>query len=182
MTSPFCRPGKRCPASLEERLKKTEEECKQKEEESVNLELELTEVKENLKKALSGGVTLGLSIQPRTQSPGLQVSPAPPAPAASPSAPLPPPPSASAPILLLLLLVLLPLLLLISLSPQSPAVLRRVQESPPFSSCDTSDAESCSLPINSASLLRRHAPGHKPPAVKGHVLRKAKVRGHLHTS
>lgn len=116
MTSPFCRPGKRCPASLEERLKKTEEECKQKEEESVNLELELTEVKENLKKALSGGVTLGLSIQPRTQSPGLQVSPAPPAPAPSPSAPLPPPPSASAPILLLLLLVLLLLLLLISLS------------------------------------------------------------------
>lgn len=141
-------------------MKKTEEECKQKEEERVNLELELTEVKENLKKALSGGVTLGLSIQPRTQSPGLQVSPAPPAPAASP-----PPP-----------------LLLTSLSPQSPAVLRRVQESPPFSSCDTSDAESCSLPINSASLLRRHAPAHKPPAVKGHVLRKAKVRGHLHTS
>lgn len=107
MTSSFCRPGKRCPASLEERLKKTEEECKQKEEERVNLELELTEVKENLKKALSGGVTLGLSIQPRTQSPGLQVRP---------------PPPATAPILSLLLLVLL---LLLSSSPLSLPSLQR---------------------------------------------------------
>lgn len=40
----------------------------------MNLELELTEVKENLKKALSGGVTLGLTIQPKSGSSGLQVS------------------------------------------------------------------------------------------------------------
>lgn len=50
-----------------------EEDCRQKEEERVNLELELTEVKESLKKALSGGVTLGLTIQPKAGSSGLQV-------------------------------------------------------------------------------------------------------------
>ena len=58
---------------------------------------------------------------------------------------------------------------------QSPVLLRRTQESSPFSSCDTSDTESCSLPVNSASLLRRQA-NQKPPPVRGHVLRKAKVR------
>ncbi|XP_011604766.2 actin filament-associated protein 1 isoform X3 [Takifugu rubripes] len=57
---------------------------------------------------------------------------------------------------------------------QSPAVSRRTLESSPFSSCDTSDTESCSLPVNSASLLRRQPPGQKPSAVRGHVLRKAK--------
>lgn len=50
-----------------------EEDCRQKEEERVNLELELTEVKESLKKALNGGVTLGLTIEPKAGSPGLQV-------------------------------------------------------------------------------------------------------------
>ncbi|KAL0179536.1 hypothetical protein M9458_024978, partial [Cirrhinus mrigala] len=50
------------------RLKKVEDECKLKEEERVNLELELTEVKESLKKALNGGVTLGLTIEPKTGS------------------------------------------------------------------------------------------------------------------
>lgn len=59
---------------LEEKLKKLEEECKQKETERVNLELELTEVKESLKKALAGGITLGLAIEPRsgTSSPQVQ--------------------------------------------------------------------------------------------------------------
>lgn len=65
--------GKRSLVSLSERLKKVEDECKQKEEERVNLELELTEVKESLKKALSGGVTLGLTIEPKPGSSGLQV-------------------------------------------------------------------------------------------------------------
>lgn len=65
--------GKRSLVSLSERLKKVEHECKQKEEERVNLELELTEVKESLKKALSGGVTLGLTIEPKPSSSGLQV-------------------------------------------------------------------------------------------------------------
>lgn len=120
--------GKRSQASLSERLKKVEDDCRQKEEERVNLELELTEVKESLKKALSGGVTLGLTIEPKAGSSGLQ----------------------------------------------SPAVLRRTQESSPFSSCDTSDTESCSLPVNSASLLRRQQGSQKASAVRGHVLRKAK--------
>ncbi|TMS02338.1 Actin filament-associated protein 1 [Larimichthys crocea] len=114
--------GKRSHASLSERLKKVEEDCRQKEEERVNLELEMTEVKESLKKALSGGVTLGLTIEPKAGSSGLQ----------------------------------------------SPAMLRRTQESSPFSSCDTSDTESCSLPVNSASLLRRQQSGQKPSPVRGH--------------
>ncbi|XP_017285830.1 actin filament-associated protein 1 isoform X2 [Kryptolebias marmoratus] len=120
--------GKRSHVSLSERLKKVEDECRQREEERVNLELELTEVKESLKKALNGGVTLGLTIEPKPGSFGLQ----------------------------------------------SPAMLRRTQESSPFSSCDTSDAESCSLPVNSASLLRRQQSGQKPSPVRGHVLKKAK--------
>ncbi|XP_054609274.1 actin filament-associated protein 1 isoform X2 [Dunckerocampus dactyliophorus] len=64
--------GKRSQANLTERLKKVELECKQKEEERVNLELELTEVKGSLKKALSGGVTLGLTIEPKTGSSAVQ--------------------------------------------------------------------------------------------------------------
>ncbi|CAK6965262.1 actin filament-associated protein 1 [Scomber scombrus] len=120
--------GKRSHASLSERLKKVEDDCRQREEERVNLELEMTEVKESLKKALSGGVTLGLTIEPKTASSCLQ----------------------------------------------SPAMMRRTQESSPFSSCDTSDTESCSLPVNSASLLRRQQGGQKPSPVRGHVLRKAK--------
>uniref|UniRef100_A0A1A8G9V4 Actin filament-associated protein 1 n=1 Tax=Nothobranchius korthausae TaxID=1143690 RepID=A0A1A8G9V4_9TELE len=121
--------GKRSQASLSERLKKVEDECKQKEEERVTLELELTEVKESLKMALSGGVTLGLTIEPKAGS---------------------------------------------SSALQSPATLRRTQESSPFSSCDTSDTESLSLPVNSASLLRRQQSSQKPSTVRGHVLRKAK--------
>ncbi|XP_077401385.1 actin filament-associated protein 1 isoform X1 [Vanacampus margaritifer] len=120
--------GKRSQASLSERLKKVEDECRQKEEERVNLELELTEVKDSLKKALSGGVSLGLTIEPKPASAAVQ----------------------------------------------SPATLRRVQGSSPFSSCDTSDAETCSLPVNSASLLRRQQGIPKASPVRGHVLRKAK--------
>lgn len=119
--------GKRNLASLTERLKKVEDECKLKEDERVNLELELTEVKESLKKALSGGVTLGLTIEPKTNSS----------------------------------------------SPQSPVMVRRTVDNSPISSCDTSDTETCSLPVNSASLLRRQIPQKTPP-VRGHVLRKAK--------
>lgn len=58
---------------MTDRLKKVEDECKLKEEERVNLELELTEVKESLKKALNGGVTLGLTIEPKTGSSSPQV-------------------------------------------------------------------------------------------------------------
>ncbi|XP_066522006.1 actin filament-associated protein 1 isoform X2 [Hoplias malabaricus] len=120
-------PGKRALASLTERLKKVEDECKLKEEERVNMELELTEVKESLKKALNGGVTLGLTIEPKTSSS----------------------------------------------SPQSPVLMKRTVDNSPISSCDTSDTETCSLPVNSASLLRRQVPQKSSP-VRGHVLRKAK--------
>ncbi|XP_036428219.1 actin filament-associated protein 1 isoform X3 [Colossoma macropomum] len=119
--------GKRSQASLTERLKKVEDECKMKEDERVSLELELTEVKESLKKALNGGVTLGLTIEPKTSSS----------------------------------------------SPQSPALIKRMMDNSPISSCDTSDTETCSLPVNSASLLRRQGPQKASP-VRGHVLRKAK--------
>ncbi|XP_066429427.1 actin filament-associated protein 1 isoform X4 [Eleutherodactylus coqui] len=69
--------GRKSQAMLEDKLKKLEEECKLKESERVNLELELTEVKENLKKAMAGGITLGLAIEPKTgtsrpQSPSLR--------------------------------------------------------------------------------------------------------------
>ncbi|XP_061922186.1 actin filament-associated protein 1 isoform X3 [Entelurus aequoreus] len=64
--------GKRSQAAMTARLKKVELECKQKEEERVNLELELTEVKGSLKNALNGGVTLGLTIEPKTSSSALQ--------------------------------------------------------------------------------------------------------------
>uniref|UniRef100_A0A672NE88 Actin filament-associated protein 1 n=1 Tax=Sinocyclocheilus grahami TaxID=75366 RepID=A0A672NE88_SINGR len=124
--------GKRSQASLTERLKKVEDECKLKEEERVNLELELTEVKESLKKALNGGVTLGLTIEPKMGSS----------------------------------------------SPQSPVLMRRTVDNSPISSCDTSDTETCSLPVNSASLLRRQTQQKASP-VRGHVLRKAKVSNHM---
>uniref|UniRef100_A0A6I8N824 Actin filament-associated protein 1 n=1 Tax=Ornithorhynchus anatinus TaxID=9258 RepID=A0A6I8N824_ORNAN len=58
--------GRKTQVILEDKLKKLEEECKHKETERVNLELELTEVKESLKKALAGGVTLGLAIEPKS--------------------------------------------------------------------------------------------------------------------
>lgn len=60
--------------ALEDKLKRLEEECKQREAERVSLELELTEVKESLKKALAGGVTLGLAIEPRSGTSSPQVS------------------------------------------------------------------------------------------------------------
>ncbi|XP_057628044.1 actin filament-associated protein 1 isoform X1 [Chionomys nivalis] len=58
--------GRKTQVALEDKLKRLEEECKQREAERVSLELELTEVKESLKKALAGGVTLGLAIEPRS--------------------------------------------------------------------------------------------------------------------
>ncbi|XP_020646159.1 actin filament-associated protein 1 isoform X3 [Pogona vitticeps] len=58
--------GRKTLTVLEDKLKKLEEECKLKESERVTLELELTEVKENLKKALAGGITLGLAIEPKS--------------------------------------------------------------------------------------------------------------------
>ncbi|KAM4709143.1 actin filament-associated protein 1 isoform 3-T4 [Discoglossus pictus] len=118
--------GRKSQVLLEDKLKKLEDECKQKEGERVNLELELTEVKESLKKAMAGGITLGLAIEPKTGSS----------------------------------------------RPQSPILRHRTVENSPISSCDTSDAE-CSLPVNSATALKRQ-PTAKSSPVRGHVLRKAK--------
>ncbi|XP_068132946.1 actin filament-associated protein 1 isoform X4 [Hyperolius riggenbachi] len=69
--------GRKSQVLLEDKLKKLEDECKLKEGERVNLELEMTEVKESLKKAMAGGITLGLAIEPksgtsRSQSPVLR--------------------------------------------------------------------------------------------------------------
>ncbi|MEE6462555.1 hypothetical protein FKM82_001635 [Ascaphus truei] len=118
--------GRKSQVLLEDKLKKLEDECKQKESERVNLELELTEVKESLKKAMAGGITLGLAIEPKTSR------------------------------------------------PQSPVLRHRTMENSPISSCDTSDTE-CSLPVNSAAVLKRKPASNNSP-IRGHVLRKAKVR------
>uniref|UniRef100_A0A8C6XHX9 Actin filament-associated protein 1 n=1 Tax=Naja naja TaxID=35670 RepID=A0A8C6XHX9_NAJNA len=119
-------PGRKSLIILEEKLKKLEEECKLKESERVSLELELTEVKENLKKALAGGITLGLAIEPKSQS----------------------------------------------LTAQSPVLKHQTLENSPISSCDTSDTE-CSMPVNSAIVLKRHSSSSTSPC-RGHVLQKAK--------
>ncbi|XP_026528334.1 actin filament-associated protein 1 isoform X1 [Notechis scutatus] len=119
-------PGRKSVIILEEKLKKLEEECKLKESERVSLELELTEVKENLKKALAGGITLGLAIEPKSQS----------------------------------------------LTAQSPVLRHQTLENSPISSCDTSDTE-CSMPVNSAIVLKRHSSSSTSPC-RGHVLQKAK--------
>ncbi|KAM9132664.1 actin filament-associated protein 1-like 2 isoform 3-T3 [Pangshura tecta] len=49
-------------ANVEQKLKEIDEECKKKENRRVDLELSLVEVKENLKKAESGPVTLGTAV------------------------------------------------------------------------------------------------------------------------
>nr|XP_034988416.1 actin filament-associated protein 1-like 2 isoform X3 [Zootoca vivipara] len=48
--------------TMEQKLKEIEEECKRKEDQRVDLELSLMEVKENLRKAESGPVTLGTAV------------------------------------------------------------------------------------------------------------------------
>ncbi|XP_041123024.1 actin filament-associated protein 1-like isoform X4 [Polyodon spathula] len=119
--------GRKSQTVLADKLKRLENECKQKETERVNLELELTEVKESLKKAMNGGVTLGLTIEPKSGTS----------------------------------------------SPQSPVFLRRTLDNSPASSCDTSDAENSSLPVNSAAILKKQS-SQKTSPNWGHVLRKAK--------
>ncbi|XP_068955126.1 actin filament-associated protein 1-like 2 isoform X4 [Petaurus breviceps papuanus] len=49
-------------ACLEQRLKELEEECREKENRRVDLELSIMEVKENLRKAEAGPVTLGTAV------------------------------------------------------------------------------------------------------------------------
>ncbi|XP_066476156.1 actin filament-associated protein 1-like 2 isoform X1 [Tiliqua scincoides] len=49
-------------STTEQKLKDVEEECKRKEDQRVDLELSLVEVRENLRKAESGPVTLGTAV------------------------------------------------------------------------------------------------------------------------
>uniref|UniRef100_H3A751 Actin filament-associated protein 1-like 1 n=1 Tax=Latimeria chalumnae TaxID=7897 RepID=H3A751_LATCH len=54
--------------ALEEKISVLDEKCKLKEKERVDLELILTEVKENLKKSLAGGPALGLAADNKPES------------------------------------------------------------------------------------------------------------------
>ncbi|XP_073540756.1 actin filament-associated protein 1-like 2 [Phyllobates terribilis] len=49
---------------LEEKLKSKDEECKLRENQRVDLELQIVDVKENLRKAEKGPVTLGTAVEP----------------------------------------------------------------------------------------------------------------------
>lgn len=49
-------------AKLEQTLRKIEEECRMEESRRVDLELSIVEVKDNLKKAEAGPVTLGTTV------------------------------------------------------------------------------------------------------------------------
>ncbi|XP_069835839.1 actin filament-associated protein 1-like 2 isoform X2 [Dendropsophus ebraccatus] len=57
-------PDKNLLPGLEEKLKSKEEECKVRENQRVDLELQIVEVKENLRKAEQGPVTLGTAVEP----------------------------------------------------------------------------------------------------------------------
>lgn len=53
---------------LEQRVAVLEEQCRQKEESRVDLELQLTEVKERLKQSLAGGLALGLAVTSKAEN------------------------------------------------------------------------------------------------------------------
>lgn len=53
---------------LEQRVAGLEERCRQKEESRVDLELKLTEVKEQLKQSLAGGPALGLAVTSKAEN------------------------------------------------------------------------------------------------------------------
>ncbi|MGH0133309.1 UNVERIFIED_CONTAM: hypothetical protein FKN15_059411 [Acipenser sinensis] len=55
----------------------------------------------------------------------------------------------------------------------SPVCMRRTLDNSPASSCDTSDTETSSLPVNSAAILKKQS-SQKASPNRGHVLRKAK--------
>ncbi|KAM9311598.1 actin filament-associated protein 1-like 1 [Gastrophryne carolinensis] len=55
--------------ALEARLATLEEQCKDNEKSRVDLELQLSEVKENLKKSLAGGPSLGLAVTSKPENP-----------------------------------------------------------------------------------------------------------------
>lgn len=58
---------------LEQRVVVLEEQCRQKEERRVDLELKLTEVKEQLKQSLAGGPALGLAVTSKAEN-GVHIS------------------------------------------------------------------------------------------------------------
>ncbi|XP_043559758.1 actin filament-associated protein 1-like 1 isoform X2 [Chiloscyllium plagiosum] len=64
--------GKKSQIALEEKLRLLEEKCKDKEVERVDVELKLTQVKENLKKAVARGAEINSSIDSKSDTPGLQ--------------------------------------------------------------------------------------------------------------
>lgn len=49
-------------ASLEQKLREVDEECREEERRRVDLELSIVDVKDNLKKAEAGPVTLGTTV------------------------------------------------------------------------------------------------------------------------
>ena len=53
---------------LEQRVALLEEQCRQKEERRVDLELQLSEVKEQLKQSLAGGPALGLAVTSKAEN------------------------------------------------------------------------------------------------------------------
>lgn len=53
---------------LEQRVAVLEEQCREKEERRVDLELKLTEVKERLKQSLAGGPALGLAVTSKAEN------------------------------------------------------------------------------------------------------------------
>lgn len=150
-------PDKGALASLEQRLKEIDEECRVEERRRVDLELNIVEVKDNLKKAEAGPVTLGTTVDtthlenvsPRVSggSRGASVPPAaPPGVGLGGRAPRP---SAQA---------------LLSSYPLQPKA------------ATPTPAPDCT-PVNSATALKN-----RPLSVmvtgKGTVLQKAKVSGH----
>ncbi|XP_062909600.1 actin filament-associated protein 1-like 1 isoform X1 [Mobula hypostoma] len=60
--------GKKSQSVLEEKIRILEEKCKLKETERVNLELHLTQVKENLKKTIARGAEISLSVDSKAES------------------------------------------------------------------------------------------------------------------
>lgn len=59
--------GKKSQVYLEEKIRTLEEKCKIKETERVDLELKLTQVKENLKKAIARGAEVSLSLDSKAE-------------------------------------------------------------------------------------------------------------------
>ncbi|XP_067899492.1 actin filament-associated protein 1-like 1 isoform X2 [Heterodontus francisci] len=64
--------GKKSQIALEEKIRMLEEKCKVKETERVDLELKLTQVKENLKKIIARGAEISLFVDSKSDSSGLQ--------------------------------------------------------------------------------------------------------------